>query len=76
MIHELDVVALARSLPEHGLEAGDVGTVVMVHGSGSGYEVEFSTLGGDTLAVVTLPAEAVRPLRQREISHAREVAPA
>jgi len=74
MIRELDVVALARSLPDYHLEAGDVGTVVMVHGEGRGYEVEFATLGGDTIAVVTLAADSVRPLRQREIAHAREVA--
>ncbi len=74
MIRELDVVALARSLPDHHLEAGDVGTVVMVHGSARGYEVEFATLSGDTIAVLTLPADAVRPLGQREIAHAREVA--
>ena len=73
MIRELDVVALAQSLPDYRLEAGDVGTVVMVHGDG-GYEVEFATLSGDTIAVVTLPADSVRPLRRREIAHAREVA--
>jgi hypothetical protein len=74
MIRELDVVALAQSLPDYHLEAGDGGTVVMVHGEGRGCEVEFATLGGDTIAVVTLPADSVRPLRQREIAHAREVA--
>ena len=73
MIHEFDVVALSRGLPDLHLEAGDVGTVVMVHADGEGYEVEFATLVGDTLAVVTLPAGAVRPLRRREIAHVREL---
>ena len=73
-MRELEAVALARGLPEHHLEAGDVGTIVMVHDATRGYEVEFATLGGETIAVLTLPADAVRPLGQREIAHAREVA--
>lgn len=74
MISELDVVVLTRNLPEYGLEAGDVGTVVMVHQERAGYEVEFMTLTGETLAVVTLPADSVRSIREREIAHARVVA--
>jgi hypothetical protein len=53
MIRELDSVVLARDLPEHGLKRGDVGTVVLVH-AGAGYDVEFMTLDGETLAVVSL----------------------
>jgi hypothetical protein len=34
MIKELDPVVLMKSQPEEGLEAGDVGWVVMVHGVG------------------------------------------
>ncbi len=74
MIKELDLVALTRPLPENKLDAGDVGTVVMVHGSGDGYTVEFMTLIGDTLDVVTLEAGDVRPVQEREIAHARAVA--
>lgn len=44
MIKELDSVVLTENLPEHGLESGDIGTVVMVHRGGVGYEVEFVTL--------------------------------
>ena len=50
-----------------------VGTVVLVHQRGAGYEVEFATLGGDTFAVVTLDAADVRPVDAREIVHARAV---
>ncbi|MBM4042783.1 MAG: DUF4926 domain-containing protein [Planctomycetes bacterium] len=71
MIRELDTVVLKDDLPEQGLERGDVGTVVMVHRGGEGFEVEFVTLDGDTLAVVTLLASQVRPTRRREIAHAR-----
>jgi hypothetical protein len=74
MINERDPVVLTRSLPEEGLEAGDVGWVVMVHRNGAGYEVEFVTLAGDTVAVVTVPATTVRPVGPREIAHARLVA--
>ncbi|MGE5597304.1 MAG: DUF4926 domain-containing protein [Hyphomicrobiales bacterium] len=73
MIRELDTVALTRPLPEHGLEPGDLGTVVMVHRGGEGYEVEFTTLSGETLAVETLPSEAIRELQPDEIAHARAV---
>jgi len=74
MIRELDLVVLSRDLPEKGLRAGDVGTVVHIHRRGAGYEVEFATLTGETLAVVTLPAGSLRPIGPREIAHARSVA--
>jgi hypothetical protein len=74
MISELDTVVLTRDLPADGLEAGDVGTVVLVHDKGAGYEVEFTSLAGDTLAVVTMPAGAVRAVSDREIAHVRQVA--
>lgn len=73
MIEELDRVVLTTNLPEYGLQRGDVGTVVLVHGGGEGYEVEFVTLAGDTLAVASLHAEHVRPVSNRDISHARIV---
>lgn len=41
---------------------------------GEGFEVEFVTLLGETVAVVTVPADAVRSLREREIAHARILA--
>jgi len=71
---EHDTVILAGDVPEHGLAKGDVGTVVMVHSEDSGYEVEFVTLEGETIAVVTLPSSKVRPVAHGEIAHARPVA--
>jgi hypothetical protein len=73
MIEELNRVVLTTDLPDHGLQRGDVGTVVLVHRGGKGYEVEFTTLAGDTLAVASLHAEHVRPVSNREVSHARVV---
>jgi len=70
MIKELDSVVLTVDLPEHGLKTGDVGTVVLMHDSG-GYEVEFITLGGATLAVMTLTHDQVRAVGGREIAQAR-----
>jgi len=74
MIKELDPVVLTKDLPEEGLEAGDVGCVVMVHGSGEGFEVEFVTISGETVSVVTLASDAVRTVRPKEIAHVRMVA--
>jgi hypothetical protein len=71
MIEELASVVLTRDMPERDLQAGDIGTVVMVHQAGQGYTVEFMTLSGDTVAVITLPAEQVRPIRANEIAHVR-----
>jgi hypothetical protein len=75
MIKELDDVVLVCDLPEHGLNAGDIGTVVLVH-RGGGYEVEFTALDGETIAVATMLARQVRPVRAGEIAHARELAAA
>ncbi|HLC23871.1 MAG TPA: DUF4926 domain-containing protein [Dehalococcoidia bacterium] len=72
MIRELDSVVLTVDLPEHGLKKGDVGTVALVHGT-AGFEVEFMTLGGETLTVVSLSSEQVRPVGRREIAQARAV---
>jgi hypothetical protein len=73
MIVELDLVVVKRDLPTERLTAGDVGTVVLVHQQGAGYEIEFTTLSGDTVTVVTLDAADVRPVEPREIIHARAV---
>jgi hypothetical protein len=74
MIEELSNIVLTCDLPDHGLAAGDIGTVVLVHDEGKGYEVEFVTLDGDTVAVATLRAEQVRPVQHDEIAHARSIA--
>jgi hypothetical protein len=72
MTRELDSVVLACDLSEHGLKRGEVGTVVLIP-PGGGYEAEFMTLDGETLAVVSLGAEQLRPIGRREIAHARPV---
>ena len=73
-IKSLDVVALTSDLPVHGLKKGDLGTVVHVYPDKAGYEIEFVTLGGETIAIVSLPHDAVRKTHAREIAHVRDVA--
>ena len=68
-----DSVVLTRSLPEHGLDAGDVGAVVHVYEGGKAFEVEFVAGDGATVAVVTLEADAVRPLSESDILHVRSI---
>ena len=75
MITELDRVILTEDLPEHGLKAGDIGTVVLIHRGGEGYEVEFVALDGETLAVTSVFASQVRPSMPNEIPHVRRREP-
>jgi hypothetical protein len=73
MIKEHDCVVLTLDLASEGLKAGDIGTVVHIHGDGAGYEVEFMTLAGETVTVVTLLPPQVRPIARREIAHVRDL---
>lgn len=52
----------------------DIGTVVMIHEKGKGYEVEFFTLHGETLGVETLHSNQVRPVEADEVAHVRKIA--
>jgi hypothetical protein len=70
---EHDTIVLKRSLPEHGLEAGDVGVIVHVYEGEEGFTVEFVAGSGSTVAVVTLEAEDVRPVATGEILHVRRI---
>ncbi len=70
---ELDSIVLAVDLPEHGLKRGDLGTVVLVHDGGNGYEVEFVALDGESVAVVSLFTSQVRPIGRRQIAHVRRI---
>jgi len=73
---EHERVVLKTAIPSEALEAGDVGTVVHVYRDGMAYEVEFTTLDGETAAVVTVEAAQIRPVGRREITHARALAAA
>jgi hypothetical protein len=77
MIEEHTEVVLTRDVPEKGLEAGDVGTVVSVHEGTAeqppGYTLEFFSVTGETLTVATVEAGAVRAAERTEILHARSL---
>ena len=57
-------VILTRDIAEDGLRAGDVGTLVDRHVvpgvTEEGFSVEFFDMTGNTVAVVTVPASALR----------------
>jgi hypothetical protein len=74
VIQEHDWIVLTQDVPEDGLRAGDVGTVVHVHGEAAGYEIEFMTLTGRTVAIATLLPSQLRPVSPRDLSHVRELA--
>jgi len=73
MIKEHDCVVLTQDLPGEGLKSGDIGTVVHIHEGGAGYEAEFMTLAGETVAVVTLLPTQLRPIAPRDLAHVREL---
>jgi Domain of unknown function (DUF4926) len=72
-ITEHDCVVLTADLPGERLKAGDVGTVVHIHNGGTAYEVEFMTFAGNTIALATVDAAALRPVGERDLSHVREL---
>jgi hypothetical protein len=66
MIREHDLVVLKCDKKEWGLEAGAVGTVVMVYPKG-GYVVEFVDDSGNTVALLDLTDEEVKPVKKKRI---------
>ena len=67
-----DTVVLRRPLPEHGLEEGDVGAIVHSYAADA-FEVEFISAEGRTVAVLTLHAEDLRPVRAGDMLHVRSL---
>ncbi|MEO1256720.1 MAG: DUF4926 domain-containing protein, partial [Bacteroidota bacterium] len=49
------------------LKTGDMGTIVMIHKDPQGYEVEFFSASGATIAVESLSPEMIRPLKKSDI---------
>ena len=69
---ELQRVVLARDLPEHGLQRGDMGTIVALY-TPDGVEVEFVRFSGETQALVTLNVRDVRAAQADELPAARQL---
>ena len=77
LLAEHDVIVLTRDLPGEGLRAGDVGVVLLAHPPRGaippGYTIEVTTVTGETVAVVDVEADAVRPASEQDIRHSRTV---
>ncbi len=66
MLREHDLVVLKRDKREWGLEAGAVGTVVLVYPKG-GYLVEFMDESGYTVALLDLTDKEVEPVKKKRV---------
>lgn len=73
-------VILIQDIAEESLIAGDMGTVVEFHPATEhypeGYEVEFFAGNGETIAVVSSPATALRTATRQDVLHARQLSAA
>ena len=74
MLAEHSLVVLDAELTDGKLSRGDVGTVVHAYKGGKGYEVEFVDGGGNTVALITVDAADVRPIKAGELLHTRATA--
>ena len=70
---ELQSVVLLHDLPERGLQAGDLGAVVLVHPTGD-IEVEFVRASGHTQALLTLGPSDVRLATDDDVLSVRHAA--
>jgi hypothetical protein len=73
MVRELDTVVLVHDLAAYGLERGDIGAIVHCYEGNRAFEVEFVTGAGETVALLTLSCDDVRPIGNREILRVREL---
>ena len=73
MFEEHDRIVLTGDIAGERLKAGDVGTIVHVYSNSGAFEVEFQTLDGDTAAIVTVSADLLRPVSNKDITHARSL---
>jgi hypothetical protein len=70
---KLECVVLAEDISEHGLRAGDLGTVVEVY-PGGGVEVEFVRGSGVTQALLTLGERGIRKMDAHDLLTTRRLA--
>jgi hypothetical protein len=73
MLKEHERAVLTIELPDYGLKIGDVGTIVHIYSDEMAYEIEFFTLDGHTLDVVTVEISQVRPIKRNDVLHVREM---
>ena len=70
MIQEFEQAVLSVDLPDDGLITGDVGTVVDITTNGKVATLEFFNFDGETIAVVLVSIDHIRPLSANEVMHA------
>lgn len=71
VIQQLGIVILVKNRPNEGRVKGDVGSVVYIHEGGKTFEVEFTTLTGNPLGVLTLAEDDIRPVSARDVPNVR-----
>jgi hypothetical protein len=69
----LECVVLAHDIVEHGLRAGDLGTVVTIYPE-NGVEVEFVRGSGVTQATLTLSKNDIRKIDSHDLLATRRLA--
>ena len=74
MIAEHSLVVLDAVPSNEKLSRGDVGTIVHAYKNGKGYDVEFVDGGEQTVALITVGADDVRPIQPGELLHTRATA--
>lgn len=72
MFKVLDTVVLERDVPEAGLRVGDLGAIVEIHDADH-FEVEFVAASGRTQALVTLRADDIRHVNDRDLIAVRSL---
>jgi hypothetical protein len=74
-IAEHDVVVLTKDAPGESVRAGDVGVILAIHAATAetpaGYTLDITTITGETVAIVDVPADHVRPATATDIRHVR-----
>lgn len=70
---KLECVVLAHDVPEHGLRAGDLGTVVEIYPD-DGAEVEFVRGSGATQALLALSQRDIRKIDAHDLLAIRRLA--
>jgi hypothetical protein len=77
-IKEHAYAVLTHDVPDEGLRRGDVGVVIDIHSDAAGkvvgYTLETFTIEGESVAVVSVPANAVRASTGADVTTARQVA--
>ena len=66
-------IVLLNGIPESGLAAGDVGTVIYSYEKGTAFKVEFVRFDGAIVAIETLSAQQVRSVGKQDMLHSRHL---